>query len=113
MARPSLPAFALLAAAAGSVTAVVLAGGDPPAQTGGAVAGVPFAGKAVLVTARDDVAVHFEDAAVRTIGTRQFVTGRERQSSTYVKSLFGGGAVWVPLDAVTLIVETGETPGAE
>jgi hypothetical protein len=80
----------------------------PPAQAGADVPAAPvLSGKPVLITAKEGVGVTLEKPEVRQLGSRAFVVGKEMKNEPhqYTKERFGGGMVWVPVDAITLLVE--------
>jgi hypothetical protein len=65
----------------------------------------PFAGKYLLVMARDSVTVTLDKAELRELGGRAFLVGKEMKESPYTRQRFGGGTVWVPVDNLTQVVE--------
>lgn len=48
--------------------------------------------------------VTLEQARIRSVGRRSFVVGKEIDSS-YYKTSFAGGIIWIPLDDVIQMVE--------
>ena len=64
-----------------------------------------FAGKLLLVLAKDGVAVTLERPEVRQVGGRAFVVGKEAKGSPYSRERFGGAPVWMPVESVTQLVE--------
>jgi hypothetical protein len=80
----------------------------PPAQAGAEPPAAPvLSGKPVLLAAKEGVSATLEKPEVRQLGGRSFVVGREMKNEPhqYTKERFGGGMVWVPVDAITLLVE--------
>jgi hypothetical protein len=66
-----------------------------------------LSGKPIFIQAKDNVAFTLEKPEIRQLGGRSFVVGREMKDSPYhlTKELFGGSLVWVPVDAITSLVE--------
>ena len=81
----------------------------PPAKVDAqAPASAPgLSGKPVVVLAKGGDGYTLEKAEVRQLGGRAFVVGRVMKDDPYhiTKEQFGGATVWVPVDAVTQIVE--------
>jgi hypothetical protein len=103
MARWYLIAFGLIAF-------VFLAGlrvASSPAQPGAAAKAPALSGKPIFLQAKDHVALTLEKVEIRQLGGRAFVVGQEMKKSPYqiTKEMFGGATVWVPVDAVTQLVE--------
>jgi RNA polymerase sigma factor (sigma-70 family) len=64
-----------------------------------------LSGRPACILTKDNVAVTLEKFEVRQLGGRAFLVGREMPDSKYTKAKWGGGTVWVPVDAVTEFVE--------
>jgi hypothetical protein len=79
----------------------------PGTASADAPAGSALSGKPVVVLAKDNVAYTLEKAEVRQLGGRAFLVGPEMKDSPYqiTKERFGGATVWVPVDAITEMVE--------
>jgi hypothetical protein len=81
----------------------------PPAKAG-AEAPPPAAGlsgKPLLVLGKDSIAYTLEKGEVRRLGGRDFIVGRVMKDPPFriTREKFSGATVWVPLDAVTELVE--------
>jgi hypothetical protein len=76
----------------------------PPAKAGEATP-AQLSGKPVVVLAKDGLGYTLEKADVRQLGARAFVVGRVMKDSPYTKEQFSGATVWVPVDAITELVE--------
>jgi hypothetical protein len=86
---------------------------SPPAQAGADGPPVPaLSGKPILILAKDKVGFSLEKPEVRQLGGRSFVVGREMKNAPSTKEQFGGATVWLPVDAITQIVEL-EPPKGE
>jgi hypothetical protein len=66
-----------------------------------------LSGKPVVVLAKENVATTLEKAEVRQLGGRAFIVGRVMKDPPYqiTKDQFAGATVWVPVDAVTQLIE--------
>jgi hypothetical protein len=80
----------------------------PPAQADAEAPGAPrLSGKPVVVLAKDNVAATLEKVEVRQLGGRSFIVGRVMKDppQQITKDLLPGATVWVPVDAVTQLIE--------
>jgi hypothetical protein len=104
MARSVLVAF--------GVIAVLFVGSQrllsPPATaSANSPAEDALAAKPIYVAAKDHVAYTLEKVEFRKLGGRDFLVGREMKDPPYqiTRAKFPGATVWVPLDAITEMVE--------
>ena len=81
---------------------------SPPARAVAEGKAAPaLSGKPLFVQAKDGVAYILDTAEVRELGGRKFLVGREMKNSPYglTKEQFVGATIWVPVDAITSLVE--------
>jgi len=99
MSRSTLLVFGLLALLGIGVASLATSAQQPKAAQSEALSDMP-----VFVQAKEQVAATLERPQIRKLGGRDFIVGKERDSS-YTKGRFGAGIMWIPLDNVTQLVE--------
>ena len=65
----------------------------------------------VFISAANGVGVVLQDVRLRAVGGRQFLVGEE-VANRLTKTRFRGGILWIPLDAVSLLVEIADAKAA-